>query len=337
MSTIKFMMPSGHHGIWFKSWRVYRCLSFSRFPIILLELIEHYDFFNYQRRAEFMAKRLLICTDLDRTLLPNGRQQESPGARACFAKLVSRPEVALAYVSGRHRELVQDAIREYRLPMPDWVIADVGTTIYRAGEGEWLHWIAWEDDIATDWRGLTARDLRLLFADLPVLRLQEETKQNRYKLSYYLSMQWDLDALQREITRRLKEKNLVASLIYSVDEAATTGLLDVLPARANKLHAVEFLMRHQGFEVGNTVFAGDSGNDLAVIASRIPSVLVANADNQVVEQAQALVLQQGTQRAFYLAKGGFLGMNGNYGAGILEGVAHYHPKTRPWMEEGHEH
>lgn len=284
-----------------------------------------------------MSKRILICTDLDRTLLPNGSQPESPRAREFFSRLVSRPEVTVAYVSGRHRELVEQAIREYRLPNPDWVIADVGTTIYQAGGGEWLHWTAWEEDIATDWRGSMAWDLRLLFSDLPALRLQEETKQNRYKLSYYLSTQSDVDALQREMTRRAEAKNLATSLIYSVDAATETGLLDVLPARATKLHAVEFLMQHQGFEVGNTVFAGDSGNDLAVIASRIPSVLVANADSQVVEQAQALVRRNGTRTAFYLARGGFLGMNGNYGAGILEGVAHYHPETRLWMEEGHEH
>ena len=283
-----------------------------------------------------MPKHILICTDLDRTLLPNGRQPESPRARAAFTRLVSHQEVALAYVSGRHRELVEDAIRDYRLPLPDWVIGDVGTTIYRVRTGEWLHWSEWEQDIATDWRGLTANDLRPLFTDLSSLRLQEESKQNRYKLSYYLPLQTDIDALQREMSRRLNAQNVAASLIYSVDEAALAGLLDVLPARATKLHAVEFLMQHQGFNYANTVFAGDSGNDLPVLASAIQSVLVANADCEVVEQAKTLAWQQGTMAAFYLAQGGFLGMNGNYSAGILEGVAHYYPDTRHWMEEDYE-
>jgi HAD superfamily hydrolase (TIGR01484 family) len=283
-----------------------------------------------------MRKHILICTDLDRTLLPNGRQPESPGARATFTRLVSRPEVTLAYVSGRHRELVEDAIRDYQLPLPDWVIGDVGTTIYQVRTGEWLHWSEWEQDIATDWRGLTANDLRPLFTDLPSLRLQEEAKQNRYKLSYYLPLQTDIDALQGEMTRRLNALKVAASLIYSVDEASSTGLLDVLPARATKLHAVEFLMQHQGFDYSNTVFAGDSGNDLPVLASAIQSVLVANADGEVVEQAKTQALQQRTMAAFYLAQGGFLGMNGNYSAGILEGIAHYHPDTRLWMEEDHE-
>jgi HAD superfamily hydrolase (TIGR01484 family) len=283
-----------------------------------------------------MPKHILICTDLDRTLLPNGRQPESPGARAHFTRLVSHPEVTLAYVSGRHRELVKDAIREYGLPLPDWVISDVGTTIYRVRTGEWLHWQEWEQDIVADWRGLTANDLRTLFSDLPSLRLQEESKQNRYKLSYYLPLQTDIDVLQRKMSRRLNAQKVAASLIYSIDEAASTGLLDVLPAHATKLHAVEFLMQQQGFDYANTVFAGDSGNDLPVLTSAIQSVLVANADCEVIEQAKTLAQQQGTMAAFYLAQGGFLGMNGNYGAGILEGVAHYHPDTRLWMEEDHE-
>jgi hypothetical protein len=283
-----------------------------------------------------MIKRILICTDLDRTLLPNGRQAESAGAREAFKRLVARPEVTFAYVSGRHRELVEDAIREYELPLPDWVIGDVGTTIYQVCTGEWRHWPEWERDIAADWRGLRANDLRPLFVDLPFLRLQEEAKQNRYKLSYYLPLLTDIDVLQREMLRRLETWQVAAGLIYSVDEAASTGLLDVLPAHATKLHAVEFLMRHQGFDYANTVFAGDSGNDLPVLASAVQSVLVANADLDVVEQAKAQARKQGTMAAFYLAQGGFLGMNGNYSAGILEGVAHYHPGTQIWMEQDHE-
>ncbi len=232
--------------------------------------------------------------------------------------------------------LVEDAIREYELPLPDWVIGDVGTTIYQVHAEEWLHWSEWEQEVSADWRGLTANDLRPLFTDLESLHLQEESKQNRYKLSYYVPLQTDIRALQREMSRRLNLASMAASLIYSVDEAASTGLLDVLPALATKLHAVEFLMQHQGFDYTNTVFAGDSGNDLPVLASAIQSVLVANADCEVVEQAKTQALQQGTMAALYLAQGGFLGMNGNYSAGILEGVAHYHPDTRFWMEKDHE-
>ncbi|PPC89325.1 MAG: haloacid dehalogenase [Methylobacter sp.] len=275
--------------------------------------------------------RLLLCTDLDRTLIPNGIQPESPLARQKFSALAAHPELTLAYVSGRHLSLVEQAILEYELPTPDWIIGDVGTSLYRQSQHAWQPWQAWEAHIGQDWPGLTARDLRELFSAMQNLVLQEESKQNRYKLSYYLPPAMATQAFLAEIKQRLSQNNLAANVIYSVDETADIGLLDILPARANKLHAIEFLMQQQGFSLGATVFAGDSGNDLPVIASAIASVLVANAAPEVITQALDSAREHHTEHAFYLAQGGFMGMNGNYSAGILEGVAHFHPEILTWL------
>lgn len=275
---------------------------------------------------------LLICTDLDRTLLPNGAQPESAVARPLFASFTSQQGVTLAYASGRHRDLVQEAISTYRLPSPDWVIGDVGTTLYRVEGARWTAWPGWEREIAGDWQGLKGDDLQPLFADLDPLTLQEAARQNRYKLSYTLPLTTQREELLESMSLRLQRKGLAASLILSVDEAAGLGLLDVLPARATKLHALEFLMQQQGIEPSDTLFAGDSGNDLPVLCSAVPSVLVANADADTIVQAQQQSQQHGTADRFYLARGGFLGMNGNYAAGILEGIAHFHPQTRAVME-----
>jgi hypothetical protein len=80
------------------------------------------------------------------------------------------------------------------------------------------------------------------------------------------------------------------------------------------------------------VFAGDSGNDLEVLASPIPSVLVANATADVREACVRRAAREGTERALYLARGGYLGMNGNFAAGLLEGWVHYRPETAAWLE-----
>ncbi len=77
-----------------------------------------------------MPSNILLCCDLDRTILPNGPQEESPQARPLLRALATRPEVTLVYVSGRHKALLLDAIREYDTPQPDYAIGDVGTTIY---------------------------------------------------------------------------------------------------------------------------------------------------------------------------------------------------------------
>ncbi len=279
-----------------------------------------------------MAERLLICTDLDRTLIPNGPQPESAGAREHFAALAARPEVTLTYVSGRHRALVEKAITHYCLPLPDFVVGDVGTTIYHVGlQQDWARQRSWEEEIAQDWGGKTHGDLRAMLHDLPALRPQEDDKQNEYKLSYYLALQSDRQSLSTSICQRLEAEDVNANLIWSIDEPAGVGLLDVLPARASKYHALESLMKHHGFTYQNTVFCGDSGNDMEVLASPIPAVLVANSQPDVRELALRLAAEKGHSQQLYIAQGHFMGMNGNYSAGMLEGIAHYHPHSVDWM------
>jgi len=273
-------------------------------------------------------KRFLLCTDLDRTLIPNGTKPESPEAMEKFKRLVSCEEVTLAYVTGRHLALIERAIVEFDLPQPDFAIADVGTTVYRIDSSGWLQSEEWDAHIAPDWHGLTHDELYRLLSVFPALRLQEKEKQNRHKLSFYVALENDAQALLSEMKERLIQADIRANLIWSIDEPTGTGLLDVLPARANKLHAILFLMQQQGFRHEDTVFAGDSGNDLDVLLSAIPAVLVANADAEVKSKAA-----KANKDTLYISNGGFLGMNGNYSAGILEGVAHYWPEVDTWLHE----
>ena len=279
-----------------------------------------------------MPDQLLICTDLDRTLIPNGAQPESPGVRDRFAGLVAHPQVTLAYVSGRDRALVEAALDRYHLPLPDFVLGDVGTSIYHLGPGlDWQRQTAWEAEIAQDWNGLTRSDLERKLRHLPHLQLQEASRQNSYKLSYYLPLQTDREVLQARIDECAEVLGARLRLVWSVDEAAAIGLLDVLPARASKYHAIEWLVRQQGFSHADTVFCGDSGNDMEVLASPVPAVLVANSPADVQALARRLAGEAGHADRLYVARGNFMGLNGNYSAGILEGIAHYHPDTIAWM------
>jgi hypothetical protein len=182
-----------------------------------------------------MTDRYLICTDLGRTLIPNGPQPESRDARKRFAALAARPEVTLAYVTGRQRALIEDAIVTYRLPTPDFVIGDVGTTICRVGpELAWTHLDTWEEQIATDWGGHTHGELRALLRDIPALRLQERSRQSRLKLSFYLPLYVEVDELTAAIRARLEPLGMRTRLIWSVDDIADVSLLDVLrPAPAS--------------------------------------------------------------------------------------------------------
>jgi sucrose-6-phosphatase len=275
---------------------------------------------------------IVLCTDLDRTVIPNGAQPESPEARPRLRRLAARPESTLVYVTGRHKALLEDAIRDYELPIPDYAIGDVGTTIYQVQEGEWRPWDAWSDEIAPDWQGHDPESLAELLLGLGDLQLQEPEKQNDFKLSYYAPTGTRPDALLAEIRERLAGHGIRASLIWSIDEAADCGLLDVLPAAANKLHAIRFLMREKGFSDTRTVFSGDSGNDLEVLVSGLQAVLVRNAPDEVREEALRRAAAAGRPERLYVARGGFLGMNGNYSAGVLEGLVHFLPHAAAWLD-----
>ena len=270
-----------------------------------------------------MIQPLLICTDLDRTLIPNGEQPESPEARPLFRQLVSNPQITLVYVTGRDRVLIQEAIAEYKLPIPNFVIADVGSTIYEIKNNQWLRLTDWDEQIAVDWKYKTQSDLVPFFTDFDQIKLQEITKQGLHKLSYYVSLDIELEPIITKIRAKLEAEKIQANIIWSIDEKAQVGLLDILPISANKYHAIAYLIKNQNFTLDNTIFSGDSGNDLDVLMSPIKSILVANAHLEVKEKIQSEIDQIGLKDSIYIAQGQSSKLNGNYSAGILEGIFHY--------------
>jgi len=279
-----------------------------------------------------MMQKLLICTDLDRTLIPNGPQPESGNALEHFRILCQHPEVTLVFVTGRHRKLIEEAVTDYSLPVPDYAIANVGTTIYRVGqEHVWQRQTAWDDEIAADWGNHSHSDIASMLSDVPSLELQESNKQDRHKLSYYVPLHCDRETLASIISARLVKHQVTARLIWSDDEPAGIGLLDITPHQSSKYHAIKALMRELDMYETQIVFAGDSGNDLEVMVSDIPAVLVANSQPEIQEQSTRRSAESGNSEQLYIARGGFMGMNGNYAAGILEGIAHYHPDVIEWM------
>jgi HAD superfamily hydrolase (TIGR01484 family) len=270
--------------------------------------------------------------DMDRTALPNGHQEESPQSRELLRRVANHPEVTIAYVSGRRKQLQIDAIEEFDLPQPTFGVADVGTSIYEVTGDEWSTLEDWTDEISRSWQGRTADTIRNLLHDREGLQLQEPEAQSDFKLSYFAAPELDHARVIQEIQEMLQPAGFQSSIIWSVDETTDTGLLDILPERATKLHAVQFLMTRVGVDARRMVYAGDSGNDLPVLTSGLQAVLVANAIPEVRDQALTEAQAGGWSDRLYVARGGFMGMNGNYAAGILEGLAHFVPETRSWME-----
>lgn len=275
-----------------------------------------------------MIEKLFICTDLDRTLLPNGNQPESDGAREMFHGIVSRPDVTLSFVTGRDKLLVLEAIKVFNLPMPDFVISDVGTNIYSVSDNDnkWQLCRNWHREVSRSWHERSHAEMISLLQPLSVLNLQESHKQSTYKLSYYVSPNHLDDELINTINKILKSENIEAAVVSSINEKTQTGLLDILPKNASKLHAIKYLMAENNYHIDNTIFAGDSGNDLDVFASDIKSVCVNNATAEVKKLVAIRLDKEGNNGSCYLAKGGLNNFNGNYSAGIIEGISHYFPE-----------
>lgn len=272
--------------------------------------------------------RRLLCTDLDRTLIPNGTQTESPQAKALFAQLVDRKDLTLVYVTGRHRRLIEQAILQYELPQPDFAIGDVGTTIYQVLPRDWTLWHDWGELLAESWPPTRVDCLKSRLQSEPDLTLQEEEKQNRFKISYYYGLDANQAKLKSTVQAQADTCELFVNLVWSIDHVKDVGLLDILPAKANKLTAIVHLMSRLDYQWQDTLFAGDSGNDLDVFRSEIPSVVVANAEPEIKRWA----LESNRER-LYVARGGLLELNGNYRSGILEGACHFWPEAARWLQD----
>jgi HAD superfamily hydrolase (TIGR01484 family) len=279
------------------------------------------------------TQKILLGCDLDRTIIPNGIQKESPLARPLLRRLAEHPDIFLAYVSGRDKKLILDAIEEFYLPFPDYAIADVGTTLYRITNGNWQLSDDWSREIVQDWKRLDREELIELLEDIKKIQLQEPEKQQQYKMSYYTGRNINYQELVKNIHGRFAEQAVRVSIIWSVDEIGEIGLLDIIPARANKLHALRFLMQKEQFLEEHTVFAGDSGNDLDVLTSGLQAILVKNAAGDVRKQVLDALSKKCMTNRLYLPRGNFLGMNGNYAAGVLEGLVHFIPATGTLIAE----
>ena len=268
-----------------------------------------------------MCERYLLCTDLDRTLIPNGDQPEPQGARDLFRDIVNRPDILLTYVSGRSRQLLQQAIADYELPQPDYAITDVGATLYQLENGNWEIASDWRQMIAADWKGHDARDLQhQINLQRSKLTLQPESGQAEYKLSFEMTPAHGLDREVEQLKTALASLKVNCNLISSIDETCSRGLVDILPASANKRFAIEFLAAKLGIGMNNIFFAGDSGNDLDVILSPIPSVLVGNTTSTVKDTARK-ALSTANGESVYFAET-------CYASGIVEGFLHYFPHIK---------
>lgn len=262
----------------------------------------------------------ILATDLDRTLLPNGKWEADSGAIPLFNRLTRENDILLVYVTGRNLDLTERAIREYGVRFPDILCGDVGTTIRRYEQGHWHLDEGWSQHVHRTSPRWDAPALAAAVEGIDGLREQEPEHLNPFKQSYYVNHE-SKDQILREVDARVKGR-FDEEIIYSFDSLDGKGLLDFLPHSATKQTALEYVASAFGSPREEVVFCGDSGNDIFPLTAGFCGVLVKNADEQLVDNVRA-AMEADPRLQVYFAVGGFMGLNGNYASGVIEGCFHY--------------
>ena len=262
----------------------------------------------------------ILATDLDRTLLPNGKWEADSNAIELFNRLTEEQGVLVVYVTGRNLDLTEGAIKEYGVRHPDVLVGDVGTTIRKYENGDWSFdegWIVHVKKASPRW---DAGAIKEAIAGVDGIKEQEPEHLNQFKQSYYVEHDRREEIL-REVDALAKGK-FDEVLVYSYDSLSGDGLLDCLPNSATKQTGLEYVCEEYGTDIGDAVFCGDSGNDIFPLTAGFSGVLVRNADEQLVQDVKAAMAKNPSLKA-YFAKGGFKGLSGYYTSGVIEGAYHY--------------
>ena len=245
--------------------------------------------------------RQALATDLDGTLIPLAGNQDNVRHLETLKEHINRSNVEFLFVTGRHFESVENAMEIHHLPVPGWIICDVGTTImHRSQDGTFSSMEPYRNELASLTRSLPLESLQNLLNDLTGLRKQEEEKQGEFKLSYYCD-QTDRIEITQKIQQRLDESSAPYSLISSVDPFNADGLIDLLPKTVSKAYAIEWWRQHAKLNRENVVFAGDSGNDTAALTAGYRSIVVGNAGESVVEEVKRINEERGHTEKLFVA------------------------------------
>lgn len=257
-----------------------------------------------------------LATDLDGTLIPIDNNRDHLDDLHQLGELAAQSAFELVFVTGRHFESVADAIETYQLPLPGWIICDVGTTLLNWSETEeFVRVQEYRSELASIVENFPLDRLRESLQDLPDLRLQEPEKQGEFKLSYYCEAT-DLQRNAHEIEQRLTTLETPYSLIHSTDPFEHVGLLDLLPKGVSKAYALDWWVTFTNHDRERVVFAGDSGNDTAALTAGYRAIVVGNAHDSVVSKVRSAHSERGTSDRLYVAEN-------TATSGVLEGCRHF--------------
>lgn len=259
----------------------------------------------------------LLASDMDGTVIPLEEGPEQDRALAEFRKTVEEAkDLILAYVTGRGLALARKGMHQFRLPAPDFFVCDVGTSVYRLEDGDYSPDSEYARRMRNAMGGLDFGQVRESLGPVDHLLLQPEERQTEFKLSYHLPHEADHAEIVELVQGHLEELGGRVQAVYSVGAPSGRGLLDLLPMGAAKDFAVHYLQEVTGVDERNLVYAGDSGNDLAVMLAGFKAVVVANAGADLTEGLRERLDDEAMAARIHFSAF-------RYCAGVLDGCRHF--------------
>lgn len=266
---------------------------YEHFPTLQKEEQEHMA--EEEKKPSFGARLTgldqILITDIDNTLVGDSASLK------VLLELLDRYSSTTAWgvATGRSLDLTLEVLNENDIPMPDVLICSVGTEIYygpdlRKDKG-------WQKHISHQWK---PEDVKNTLAELDFLNFQEPEGQRTFKISFYMEDNPDYLA---EVHRRLQEARLPCQVIYSHSQ-----FLDILPYRASKGKAINYIKYKYEFPASKIMVAGDSGNDEDMLKGRNNGLVVGNHSDE-------LNSLKGRPRIHFSAY--------EYAGGIIDGLIHY--------------
>lgn len=268
---------------------------------------------EHNKETELIRK--VLATDLDGTFIPLPGNEENSQALAEISNASQKQNLELIYCTGRHFESVMDVIDTEKLPSPEWIICDVGTSIYRQSEGQYFPFEAYSRHLEDLTLSTSRQEMESIFIGLPGLVLQQADHQQEFKLCYECESQLT-SSLVDQISTLLTDFKIPFEAHGSIDPFLNCGLIDILPQGVSKAYALKWLSDHAKYNANQVVYAGDSGNDYLALISGCRAIIVANAPKDLVKKIEATLKEKKKSHALYVAKQ-------EATSGVLAGCKHF--------------
>lgn len=228
-----------------------------------------------------------LVSDIDNTLTGCAR-----GA-AAFADWRRRSALPFIVATGRGMDAARLILNRWRLPLPDAFITDVGTRLMLSdGAGGWRACEEYARALDADWDRAAVQAV----LDRLALDPQPPATAGPHKISFF----GDAAAADR-IRVALAGAGLAARVVFSHGR-----LIDVLAPGGGKAAAIAAYAARRGWTLADAVAAGDSGNDVDMLAACGHAIVVGNASDELA----ALPARPGAYRA-----------RAHHAAGVIEGLA----------------